>query len=204
MMRCRSHSLGWVFATRMIGIICLLIAIVFVNILTHYVESPIFTSGVTFINENFWLLTLIALILMVGDVFSAFPFPFNLPAPIITAFGSVFFIMFLLRIFQWTDTVTSTSLSPLFSFLSPIIATVVFLIVLVSGYYAILRQLWYQSRPIETPAGGPVIRETNPPGPETIPREDMDAKTWEEIGAEFRLMLYDIIHQFRQEIRKNQ
>lgn len=203
-MRCRSQSLGWVFATRMIGIICLLIAIVFANILTHYVESPIFTSGVAFINENFWLLVLIALILMVGDVFAAFPFPFNLPAPIITAFGSVFFIMFLLRIFQWTDTVTSTSLSPLFSFLSPIIATVVFLIVLVSGYYAILRQLWYQSRPMETPADGPGIRETISPEPETIQREDTDTKTWEEIGAEFRLMLYDIIHLFRQEIRKNQ
>ena len=203
-MRCRSHSLGWVFATRMIGIICLLIAIVFANILTHYVESPIFTSGVTFINDNFWLLVFIALILMVGDVFSAFPFPFNLPAPIITAFGSVFFIMFLLRIFQWTDTVTSTSLSPLFSFLSPIIATVVFLIVLVSGYYAILRQLWYQSRPVETPAEGPIIQATVSPELETIPQESVDAKTWEEIGAEFRLMLYDIIHRFRQEIRKNQ
>ena len=203
-MRCRSHSLGWVFATRMIGIICLLIAIVLANILTHYVESPVFTSGVTFVNENFWLLVLIALILMIGDVFAAFPFPFNLPAPIITAFGSVFCIMFLLRIFQWTDTVTSTILSPLFSFLAPIIATMVFLIVLVSGYYAILRQLWCLSRPGEMPAEGQNIHATNSPEPETIPQEITDAKSWEEIGVEFRLMLYDIIHRFRQEIRKNQ
>jgi hypothetical protein len=188
----------------MIGIICLLIAIVLANILTHYVESPIFTSGVAFINDNFWLLVLIALIFMVGDVFAAFPFPFNLPAPIITAFGSVFFIMFLLRIFQWTDSVTSTTLSPLFSFLSPIIATMVFLIILVSGYYAILRQLWFQSRPGGIPAYGQVVHDTPSAGTGLDHLEVTDAKTWEEIGAEFRLMLYDIIHRFRQEIRKNQ
>ena len=203
-MRCRSHSLGWVFATRMIGIICLLIAIVLANILTHYVESPVFTSGVTFVNENFWLLVLIALILMIGDVFAAFPFPFNLPAPIITAFGSVFCIMFLLRIFQWTDTVTSTTLSPLFSFLAPIIATMVFLIVLVSGYYAILRKLWLQSSARDVSAEGQVSGTLGSGGPEMHIREVTDAKTWEQIGAEFRLMLYDIIHRFRQEIRKNQ
>lgn len=203
-MRCRSHSLGWVFATRMIGIICLLIAIVLANILTHYVASPIFTSGVTFINENFWLLVLIAIILMVGDVFGALPFPFNLPAPIISAFGSVFCIMFILRIFQWTDMVTSTTLSPLFSFLSPIFATVVFLVVLVSGYYAILRQLWCFSRPEEMPANGQVTGAMGSGGAEMHTREVTDAKSWEEIGTEFRLMLYDIIHRFRQEIRKNQ
>jgi len=203
-MYCRSHSLGWVFATRMIGIICLLIAIVLANILTHYVENPLFTSGVTFINENFWLLVLIALIFMVGDVIAAFPFPFNLPAPIITAFGSVFLIMFMLRIFQWTDSVTSTTLSPLFSFLAPVIATVVFLIVLVSGYYAILRGLWFQSRAGEVPDGGQVAGAPAPTGQEAESREVAGAKSWEEIGAEFRLMLYDIIHRFRQEIRKNQ
>jgi hypothetical protein len=29
-----------------------------------------------------------------------------------------------------------------------------------------------------------------------------DAKSWEEIGMEFRLMLFDIIHRFREDIRK--
>ncbi|OPY41418.1 MAG: hypothetical protein A4E42_01812 [Methanoregulaceae archaeon PtaU1.Bin222] len=203
-MRCRSHSLGWVFATRMIGIICLLIAIVLANILTHYVESPLFISFVAFINENFWLLVFIALILMVGDVFAAFPFPFNLPAPIITAFGSVFFIMFILMIFQWTDTVTSTTISPLFSLLAPIIATMVFLIILISGYYTILRQLWFQSRAEEVHSGGHGIITTPSTGTEQNPPEITDAKSWEEIGAEFRLMLYDVIHRFRQEIRKKQ
>ena len=29
-----------------------------------------------------------------------------------------------------------------------------------------------------------------------------DAKSWEEIGIEFRLMLYDLMHRFRQEIKR--
>ena len=29
-----------------------------------------------------------------------------------------------------------------------------------------------------------------------------DAKSWEEIGDEFRLMIYDLMHRFRQEIQK--
>lgn len=200
MMRCRSKSMGWVFATRMIGIICFLIVVVLANILTHYVTNPVFISGVSFINGNFWLLVLIAVVLMVGDVFAAFPLPFNLPAPIITAFGSVFCIMFILKIFQWIDTIAGTTLSPLFVFLSPIIATLVFLIVIASGYFDILRQLWHQSRVSTT--DGQVFHETTPPGTEPGTPDVSDAKTWEEVGAEFRLMLYDVIHRFREEIRK--
>jgi hypothetical protein len=203
MVRCRSKSLGWVFATRMIAIISLLIVVVLANILTHYASNPIFHSLVSLINENFWLLLLISVIFLFGAVFGAFPFPFNLPAPLIRAVGSVFCIMFILRISQWIDTITPTTLSPLFVFLSPIIATVVFLIVLASGYYEILRQLWYQSRVEETPEGQ-VVHETSVSGQESEISGITDAKSWEEIAAEFRMMLYDIIHRFRQEIKKKQ
>jgi len=194
-----TKSFGRVFVTRMIGVISLLIAIVLTNILKYYISNPIYTSGVTFINENFWLLMLIAIILFVGAIFGAFPFPFNLPAPIIRAFGSVFCIMFLLRIFQWVDTTTSTTLYQMFWFLSFIIVPLVFLIVLASGYVEIMRKLWWQPR---VGADGQVILENriNEPEPSGIPVTD--AKSWEEIGTEFRLMLYDIIHRFRQEIKR--
>ena len=83
--RYRNRSLGWVFVSRMIGIICFLIVVVLANILTYYVASPGLSFGCNFINENFWLLLLIAVILLVADLFGAFPFPLNLPAPIIRA-----------------------------------------------------------------------------------------------------------------------
>lgn len=191
------------FASRMIAIICLLIVVVLVNILTYYVSSPVFHSWVSFINENFWLLLLIAIILFVGAIFSAFPFPLNLPAPIVRAIGSVFCIAFVLRIFEWVDAVASTTLYPMFWFLSFIIVPLVFLIVLASGYFEIMRNLWWLPR-IDTPADGNVIYESHIQEPEQADVEVMDAKSWEEIGAEFRLMLYDLMHRFRQEIKRKQ
>jgi hypothetical protein len=194
----RDNSLGWVFVSRMIGIICFLIVVVLANILTYYVANPLYHSGVIFINENFWLLGLIAVILLVADLFGAFPFPLNLPAPIIKAIGSVFCIAFILRVFQWVDTVTTMSLYPAFWLVSFLVVPLVFLIVLATGYFEIMRRLWLQPK-LDADAGAEVVHLAVIQEPEQpVP----NAKSWEEIGAEFRMMLYDIIHRFRQEINK--
>jgi hypothetical protein len=196
MSRYRDRSIGRVFVMRMIGIICFLIVVVLANILTYYVASPIYHSGVNFINENFWLLILLSIILLVADLFGAFPFPLNLPAPIIRAIGSVFCIAFILRVFLWVDDVAQTSFYQIFWYLSFLIVPLVFLIVLATGYYEVMRQLWWQPR---TDEEGQVVLQA----PVTYPVKGVsDAKSWEEIGAEFRLMLYDIIHRFRQEIER--
>lgn len=198
-MHCRTRSFGWVFATRMIGIITLLIAIVLANILTHYIANGVFNSAVSFINGNFWLLMLIAVILFIGALFGALPFPFNLPAPIIRAFGSVFCIAFILAIFSWVDGIAQTQLYSMFWILAFIIVPLVFLIVIASGYFEIMREIWWKS----TPAGkedspGPSDGGTGFDSQQRSPTGE--AKSWEEIGAEFRLMLYDLLHRFRQEI----
>jgi hypothetical protein len=196
----RNTSLGWVFVSRMIGIICFLIVVVLANILTYYVASPVYHSGVTFINENFWLLVLISIILLVADLFGAFPFPLNLPAPIIRAFGSVFCIAFVLSVFQWVDRNFGTSLYQFFWVLAFLVVPLVFLIVLVTGYFEIMRRLWRQPD-LGDETGAKVVQQ------ETIEETEQmvsDIKSWEEIGAEFRMMLYDIIHRFRKEIKKKQ
>lgn len=195
---CRNESLSSVFVLRMIGIITFLIVVVLANILTHYVSNPIYRAGVFFLNENFWLLLLIAIILLVGDIFFAFPFPLNLPAPIIRAIGSVFVIAFMLHIFQWVDSVAATSLYSFVWVLSFVIVPVVFIVVLVSGYFEIMRKL-FRAPQNDQDSDNPVVHDTKSSSPdETI----SDAKSWEEIGDEFRLAIYDLMHRFRQEIRK--
>jgi hypothetical protein len=191
---------GWVFVSRMIGIICFLIFIVLANILTYYIANPVYHSGVTFINENFWLMLLISVILLVADIFGAFPFPLNLPAPIIRAFGSVFCIAFVLSIFQWVDRNFGTTLYQFFWVLAFLVVPLVFLIVLASGYFEIMRRLWWQPN-LDDGTGAEVVHLEPPEGPV---QPLSDAKSWEEISAEFRMMLYDIIHRFRQEIKKKQ
>jgi len=195
---CRNKSLSSVFVSRMIGIIIFLIIIVLANILTHYVSDPVYLAGVSFLNENFWLLLFITIIFLVGDLFFASPFPINLPAPIIRAVGSVFVIAFLLHVFQWVDSVTATSLYPFIWLLSYVIVPVVFFIVLVSGYFEIMRQLC-QEQPLEQEGECHVVHEIK----NSLPEEPVsDVKSWEDIGAEFRLMMYDIMHRFRHEARK--
>jgi hypothetical protein len=190
--------LGWVFVSRMIGIICFLIVVVLANILTYYVASPVYHSGVNFINENFWLLILIGVILLVADLFGAFPFPLNLPAPIIRAFGSVFCIAFILSVFQWIDQYFKTNLYQFFWVLAFLVVPLVFLIVLATGYFEIMRRLWWQPN-LDAENGAKVIHQESF---EETEQPELDSKSWEEIGAEFRMMLYDIIHRFRQEIKK--
>ena len=194
----KDRSLGWVFVSRMIGIICFLIIVVLANILTFYVSNPVFHSGVDFLNTNFWLLLVIGVILFTADIFSVFPFPLDLPFPVIKAIGSVFIIAFVLRIFQWVDQITGNNLYHFLWLISFVIVPVVFIIVLITGYYEIICDLSSRARlTSETATAGADVSI-----PPSLPTACPEAKSWEEIGAEFRLMLYDIIHRFREEIRK--
>jgi hypothetical protein len=196
----RNKPLSWIFVSRMIGIICFLIVVVLANILIFYVPNPVYQSGVMFLNANFWLFILIAVIFMAADLFGAFPFPLNLPAPIIRAFGSVFCIAVILIIFQWLDSIYGTTLYQFFWLSSFILAPVVFLIVLASGYYEIMRQLWWQPKLEQEPESETVVFRDETPGQAT--QNASATKSWEEVGLEFRLMLFDIIHRFRDDIRK--
>jgi hypothetical protein len=198
MRQSQDKSLSSVFVSRMIGIITFLIVVVLANILTYYVSSPVYRAGVVFLNENFWLLLLIGIILLAGDVFFAFPLPFNLPAPIIRAIGSVFVIAFMLHVFQWVDTIAATSLYSFVWVLSFVIVPIVFIIVLVSGYFEIMRQLFWTPRN-EQDRDNTGMHETKISSHQ---EPVSDAKSWEEIGAEFRLVMYDLMHRIRQEIRK--
>ena len=144
----KQHSLGWIFVSRLIGIICILIVIVLANILTYYVSNPVYQSAVAFLNQplNFWLLILICIILFIADIFGAFPFPLNLPSPIIKAIGSVFIIAYVLRIFEWFDSATGNNLYHYVWMLSFVIVPVVFIIVLLAGYCQIVCDLWAKAK----------------------------------------------------------
>jgi len=196
----RNKPLSWIFVSRMMGIICFLIVVVLANFLTYYVANPFYRSGVTFLNENIWLLIIIAIVLLIADIFGVFAFPLNLPAPIIRAIGSVFLIVFILRAIQWADTIAVTNLYPSLSLISVIIVPFVFLIVLASGYYHILRQISWEPDMEGEDTNDTFMVQNEYHDSAAYPVTD--AKSWDEIGGEFRMMMYDIIHRFREDIRK--
>ena len=200
--RYRNKSLGWVFVSRMIGIICFLIVVVLAKILTTFIspQSVYYNAIEGILLANFWLLLLIAIILFIADIFGAFPFPLNLPAPIIKAFGSIFCIAFILNVFKWIDTNFGTMLFQLFWLPSLILIPLLFILVLATGYFEIMHRLWWQPH-LDAETGVNIVHQ------ETFEEKEQpvaDVKSWEEIGEEFRMMLYDIIHRFRQEIKKKQ
>ncbi len=191
----KQHSLGWVFVSRMIGVLCFLIVVVLANILKYYISNPLYVSGVAFLDINFWLLLLIAIIIFVADIFGAFPFPLNLPAPVIKAIGSVFIIAFVLRVFEWVDTTTGNNIYHYFWLLSFVIVPIVFIIVLLAGYYEIVCDLWAKAKLREK-------SDVDVAGDETVQKESNTPKSWEDVGAEFRMMMYELLHRFRAEIRR--
>jgi predicted membrane protein len=186
----------------MIGIICFLIVVVLAKILTSFTTpNGIYqqaADGLLF--ANFWLLLLIGIILFIADIFAAFPFPLSLPAPIIKAVGSVFCVVFVLRVFQWVDGIAATNLYHLFLILSFLIVPLIFIIVLATGYFEIMRKLWWYPKNGHEPGTVAVYKES----PVNSDNPTSDAKSWEEISAEFRLMIYDIIHRFREEIKRKE
>jgi hypothetical protein len=199
MLQCRKQPFGWIFVSRMIGIICFLIVVVLAKILSTFLspESMLLKAINGILFANFWLILVIAVILFVADIFGAFLFPLNLPAPIIRAFGSIFCIAFIISIFQWFDGTFATTLVDLFWFPSLILIPLLFLVVIASGYYEIMRQLWWQPKITPDP-DGQVVHQAAVDSDIPVP----NAKSWEEIGVEFRLMLYDLLHRFRQEIKR--
>jgi len=186
-------SLGWVFVTRMIGILTFLIVIVLANILKSI--YPGCAPVVEFLNANFWLLLLIGIILFIAEIFTAFPFPLDLPAPIIRAFGSVFIITFLLAVVRWL--IVSAEINNLFQILSILVAPIVFLLVLATGYYEILRRLF---RTGLTNGAASATPDPTIGTPRAATNENV-VRSWDDVGVEFRMMVYDILHRFREEIR---
>jgi hypothetical protein len=184
----------------MIGIICFLILVVLAKILENFTTPGSMYRGVVegLLFANFWLLLLIAIILLVADMFTAMSFPLNLPGPIIRAIGSVFCVAFVLNVFKWIDSVIGTDIYQIFWLLSFLLIPLIFFIVLLTGYLEIMRRLW--RRPKSELEDGAVVIHPDHPKAEDQPVSD--AKSWDEIGAEFRLMLYDVLRKFRQEIKR--
>jgi len=187
------RSPGWVFVTRMIGFISFLIFIVLANILTSvYIQSAYLTKTVSFLDNHLPLLLLIAAMVIVADVLMAFPFPLDLPAPIIQAFATVFIIIFLLDLVQQLGENSSNT----FQVISFLVVPLVFLVVLFSGYYRILRRLFLSGRANGTvPAVADPMIGTPAPG---VPANG--SRSWEDVQAEFRMMLWDIFHRIREEL----
>ncbi len=163
-----------------------LIVLGFLNFSLTLYDSHILIEVVTLLNRNIWLIFVFSVIFTIAEVFGSFRFPSNLPAPIFNAVGSLFLLDFIFKVFvlvgRISDIDTFDAISKTFPFLYPI----VFLIVLLVGYISILSgPPWESSRK----------KESN--------KVDGEERTWEDVGNEFKELLFDAFSSARDSLRQN-
>ena len=139
-------SVTAVLFSRLIGFILFLIIIALLNFLVLYIDNITFTAVVHFLNQNIWIMILFSLLIAGGELFSVLTLPFNLPYPLFNAIGSLFLVKFLFNILSFVNNelinVSVPNIGITFKSLFIIIAAIVFLIVLISGYVKILVQMY--------------------------------------------------------------
>ncbi len=188
MTKYKHKSIIWILLSRLIGIIVFLIMVFVVNILAMSISNTLFNQTVNFLNSNIVLIIIISIIFLIGELFDALIFPFNLPAPLFNAVGSVFLVSFIFRVFMLVDLIIEENVFHVISGFSFFVYPLVFLVVLVSGYIAIFSRLAEAEKPKEKKTKGK-LKHTK-------------SKTWQEVGDEFRQTIYDFLALVRNSINK--
>jgi len=139
-------SIAGVLFSRLIGFLIFILVMGLLNILVPYVDNITYTTVISFLNSNLWVIILFSLLMAGGELFSVLMPPFNLPFPLFNAIGSIFLIKFFFNIFVFVDTqlinVSIPGVRITLKQLFIIIAAIVFLIVLISGYVKLLVEMY--------------------------------------------------------------
>jgi hypothetical protein len=184
----RRRSVIWMVVSTFVTILALFVLLAILNSLS---SSNIIIQGLVYLlQENFYLLIVIALILMTGEIFDRFSFPLNLPAPLFHALGSVFLVIFIFDVFKYLDTITGANIYQNLEILRILLSILIFLIVFTGGYFKIFGDLLISGRQREI-QGEPQAAD---------PR----VKTWNDIGNEFRQLVFDVLRRMREELREGE
>ena len=195
--KCEStpKSIPWIIVSRLSGLVVFFILLFLLNAMKSVIQNRIFGEITDFLSQpgTIWLLVLITVLLLFGDLFSALPVPLSLPAPLIYALGGVFLVSFFFRLLYLVDQLTVTTNFSILRPIAPLVYTVLFLLILIFGYVEFFSKLICHERE-ETQRRS---KDTN--GSEKPPAEG--EVTWERIGSEFRQLLFDILHALRMALK---
>jgi hypothetical protein len=185
----KGRSVIWILVSGLFGLILFLILLVGLRYVAGHLGNEAFSGIIEFLLANAALIFLLGLMFMVADIFSSFRFPADLPAPVFSAIGSLFLVAFVLNLFGYIDRLYGSGLSLPFQPVVPLLYLVVFVIVLFAGYARIFSRI-----PAGPPEGRTAAGEGEAPA--------RTGSSWEDVGAEFRQMLFDLFHRMREEINR--
>ncbi|MCL7413858.1 MAG: hypothetical protein M8353_09625 [ANME-2 cluster archaeon] len=189
MTRSSYRSIPWIILMRLFGLIIFLILLYIANHLAFFTENPLNEQIIQFLNSTIWLIIVMSIIFLFGELFNALDFPFNLPAPLFNASASVLLVSFLYRTFALIDILIDEQIFLIFNRIEFLVYPLVFIIVLIGGYSAILMKL---SRTDESRS----IHDKE--------QKERTGKmlTWEDVGDEFKQTLFDLLTLVRRSIHK--
>jgi len=171
----------------LISFVVFLIILGFLNISFDYFDNNMLLEIVNLLNSNILLIFTFSIIFTVGEVFGSFRFPSNLPSPIFNAIGSLFLLNFLFKIFNLVGNFSTIDTFEKLTKALPFLYPIIFLLVLFGGYVSIL-----------TGASQEV-----PPKKKTSKNEESHDRSWDDVGNEFKEMLYDVFHSARESLKGN-
>jgi len=183
------RSIPIIVLKRLFGLILFLVLLYVANHLAFFTENPLNYQIIQFLNNNIWLIIVMSIAFLFGEVFNALIFPFNLPAPLFNASASVLLVAFLFRIFSLIDIILDEQILLIFNRNAFIVYPLVFIMVLIGGYIAILVKL-SKTDESESLQGKKYKEKT---------REKL---TWENVGDEFKQTIFDLLTLMRQSINK--
>ena len=183
------RSIPIIVLQRLFGLILFLVLLYVANHLAFFTENPLNYQIIQFLNNNIWIIIVMSITFLFGEVFNALIFPFNLPAPLFNASASVLLVAFLFRIFSLIDIILDEQILLIFNRIAFIVYPLVFMMVLIGGYIAILVKL-SKTDESESLQGKKYKEKT---------REKL---TWENVGDEFKQTIFDLLTLMRQSINK--
>jgi hypothetical protein len=186
----RRRSIIWTVFSTFVAILAFFVLLSILDFSFSSSGNLIIQGLISLFKGDFYLLIVIALILMTGEIFDRFSFPLNLPAPLFHALASVFLVIFIFDVFRYLDRITGANIYQNLEILRILLSILIFLIVFTGGYFKIFGDLLRVGRQRALqgePAGA-----------------SPDAKTWNDIGNEFRQLIFDVLQRMREEIREQE
>lgn len=170
----------------LVSFLVFLIILGILNASLDYFGNNILNEVVRLLNNNIWLILVFSIIFTIGEVFGALRFPSNLPAPIFNAIGSIFLLNFLFKIFALVGTLSEIDTFNAISNVFPLLYPIIFLLVLLGGYISIFTNISWDH-----------------PKKKTSAPKTKEERSWDDVGNEFKEMLYEAFHSARESIKQN-
>jgi hypothetical protein len=186
----KQNSIPKVFFSKIAGLLLFLVILAVANLLIPFINNEIYFKTIYFFNNNLLFLVILSVIFLIGALFDALFFPFNLPAPIFNAIGGVLVAVFVFRIFGFIDLVGKIDVFRNLSLLAYLIYFLIFVFVIIFGYIGIFAKLFRigfeEKEPYERPKR----------------KKEKNIK-WTDVADQFKLFFYNVGKVMNESFSKN-